>query len=201
MRSMPDEGALPVDSVILGIDAQTRVIGFALVELNGAPVLADHVMMSGEGALEHQIADVLDRVIATAAPYTVRAVVVERVGGGRGVQSMLAVANAAGITAGILACHYPAATMFRPTPGVWKKAAGLPGNATKDALRNAARLWAPELDTDDMRQDAVDALGIAISEARTINAAMGAENDATGSDLRASEGPGNGAAPLWTEGP
>ena len=180
--------------VILGIDAQTRAIGFAFVTLAGEPIVADVVMLDGEGALEHQATRAIDR-IAEITRDPVRAVVVERVGGGRGVQSMLAVANAAGIVAGILGDRYPDATMYRPTPGAWKRAAGLSGNANKVAVRARAEIWAPEIVTADTRQDAIDALLIAVSEAITLNRAAGVEIDALRGDLRASGDPLKGVTP------
>lgn len=178
---------------ILAIDPATHGLGFALVDLTAEPIVADYIPLDGEGAFERQIMRACERLPLDG--IDVRCIVVEKVGGGRGVQSMLCVEAAGSACAGILLSRFRDATLFRPTPAAWRNAAGLKGNATKDALRAAAAFYAPELITDDARTDAAEALLMAYSEARTLNRAVGQEIDALRSDLTASEDAPKGLAP------
>ena len=84
---------------------------------------------------------------------------------------MLAVANAAGVMAGILAYRFDTAGMWRPTPAEWKRAAGLSGMANKAAVREKAedvvsngRAYVTVQGFADMRQDVADAVCIAYAD-------------------------------------
>jgi Holliday junction resolvasome RuvABC endonuclease subunit len=78
---------------------------------------------------------------------------------------MLRVADCAGIVAGIATMVWPDAALWRPTPGEWKKGAGMKGNARKDDVRAfCAGIYHG---ADDQRQDALDALAMAYAAYRT----------------------------------
>ena len=160
----------------LGCDVQTTGIGWAALLVDTGAVAGLGWLAFGRGRgieLEaeavtavHSLAGKLDR--ADVRPVQVA---VERVGGGRGVQSMLAVANAAGVVAGALAYRYDTAGMWRPTPAEWKRLCGLSGVARKDAVMEKARDivangrgYVTVHGLEDMRQDVADALCIAYAD-------------------------------------
>lgn len=151
-------------AVILGLDPQMPGVGFGIVDAtNGSALLAGWTPIVQEGWYEHRVIEALAGTSEAERGWHVAWVVVERVAGGRGVQSMLKVANCAGIVAGCAASRWPDAALWRPSPGEWKKAAGMKGNATK---RDVAALGKQLLrdagePADDLRQDAYDALCMA----------------------------------------
>jgi len=151
--------------VILGLDAQVPGIGFGVLDAtNGEALLAGWTPISSEGWYEQCAYAALSKATVSERGWLVAQVVVERVGGGRGIQSMLRVADAAGIVAGIATTIWPDAPIWRPTPGEWKKGAGLKGNAKKDDVRALAVEIYPE--GEDVRQDGLDALLMAYAAYR-----------------------------------
>lgn len=172
--------------VYLGCDVQTTGMAWAVI-----PVQGDAVVMA-TGWLPFPMRDELEAAAVRAVhsldgrlrvagntgvrPYSVA---VERVGGGRGVQSMLAVANAAGVVAGVLASRYDTATMWRPTPAEWKRLAGLSGNAGKPAVMDRAvdiiRAGRAYVTVPDMRQDIADAVCIAYADREAGRRAVAGE--------------------------
>lgn len=160
--------------VILGMDPQMPGIGFGVVDAaTGNPLLAGWAPIVREGWYEHAVYDALSRTNPEKRGWKIYQVVVERVGGGRGVQSMLRVADCAGIVSGIATTVWPGAELWRPTPGEWKKGAGLKGNAPKEAVRGFVEGFAPEFAEE--RQDALDALCMAYAAWRTSADAAGIE--------------------------
>lgn len=160
--------------VILGLDAQTPGIGFGVVEATtGEPLLCGWRAIANDGWYEHRAYEALSRTDLDSRGWSIAQLVVERVGGGRGIQSMLKVANAAGIVSGVATRVWPAAELWRPTPGDWKKGAGLKGNAPKDAVREFALALYPEAAEE--RQDALDALCMAYAGWKTSADAARAE--------------------------
>lgn len=151
-------------AVILGLDPQMPGIGFGVVDAStGNALLAGWTPIVHEGWYEHRVIEALAATNESRHGWHIAWVVVERVAGGRGVQSMLKVANCAGIVAGCAASRWPDAALWRPSPGEWKKSAGMKGNATK---RDVAALGKELLresgePADDLRQDAYDALCMA----------------------------------------
>lgn len=152
--------------IILGLDPQMPGIGWGVVDAATGVVLdAGWREIVQEGWYEHRAFEALDRTDPLAHGWRVAQIVVERVGGGRGVQSMLKVANAAGIVSGVATRVWPKAELWRPTPGEWKKAAGMKGNARKDDVRSFALDLYPA--GAEERQDALDALCMAYAAWRT----------------------------------
>jgi Holliday junction resolvasome RuvABC endonuclease subunit len=155
----------------LGCDVQTTGMGYAAIVVDtGAVASAGWVPFARGQQLEAEAVMAVQTVAGKLDTADVRPVqiAVERVGGGRGVQSMLAVANAAGVVAGVLAYRYDTAGLWRPTPAEWKRACHLSGIAGKDAVRACAgdiirrgRTYVTVTNLDDMRQDVADALCIA----------------------------------------
>jgi Holliday junction resolvasome RuvABC endonuclease subunit len=145
--------ALPV---ILGIDPATHGLGVACASVaTGEIVAAHYVPRVQDGWLEVRVRQACEG--ANTDRFLPVDIVIERVGGGRGVQSMLKVADVAGITAGVMSVVWPDAVIWRPTPGEWKKRAGMSGNAKKDAVMDKAlELW-----SDIDRQDTADAICMA----------------------------------------
>ena len=92
---------------------------------------------------------------------------------------MLAVANAAGIVAGILATRFDMATMWRPTPAEWKRLCGLSGNAGKpdvmDRAQDIIRRGRRYVRVLPMRQDIADAVCIAYADREAGRRAVAAE--------------------------
>jgi Holliday junction resolvasome RuvABC endonuclease subunit len=151
-------------AVILGLDAQMPGIGFGVVDATtGEALLAGWRPVVQEGWFEHRAIEALARTDESRHGWHIAWLVVERVAGGRGVQSMLKVANCAGIVAGVAVARWPDAALWRPSPGEWKKAAGMKGNATKRDVAALARdlLRTAGEPADDLRQDAYDALVMA----------------------------------------
>jgi len=154
--------------VFVGCDVQTTGVGFAAIDAaTGAVAVHGWLPFRRGDDLEDAAAIAINRMQRDLLRVDVRAVAVERVGGGRGVQSMLAVANAAGVFAGMVRLRYDLATLWRPTPAEWKQGMGLGGNASKDEVRAAVadiiaagRTWVT-VDIDGLRQDVCDAIGIA----------------------------------------
>lgn len=142
--------------VILAIDPATHGLGVACASLvYGQIVHARYVPLVQDGWLEDRVRQACEA--SNTDLFEPVDIVIERVGGGRGVQSMLKVADVAGITAGVMSVIWPDAVIWRPTPGEWKKRADLPGNAKKDAVMSKAlELW-PDID----RQDTADAICMA----------------------------------------
>lgn len=155
----------------LGCDVQTTGMGVAAVVVDtGAVAVATWVPFARGQQLEAEAVMAVQSVAGKLDRADIRPVqiAVERVGGGRGVQSMLAVANAAGVVAGILAHRYDTAGLWRPTPAEWKRSCGLSGIAGKDAVRVRAgeiikrgRAYVTVQGMDDIRQDVADAICIA----------------------------------------
>lgn len=153
------------DPVILGLDAQMPGIGYGIIDArNGEALLAGWTPIVREGWYEENARKALTGARVIERGWRIAQVVVERVGGGRGVQSMLRVADAAGIVAGISSMIWPDAPLWRPTPGEWKKGAGLKGNANKEAVRALAIEIYPE--GEEVRQDGLDALLMAYAAYR-----------------------------------
>ncbi len=161
--------------VYLGCDVQTTGMGWAAIVVQDEPVVCGTGWLPfarGEGLEAQAVAAVqrLDRELmhSAGACYIPASIAVERVGGGRGVQSMLAVANAAGIVAGILAARFDMATMWRPTPAEWKQLCGLSGNARKPDVMDRAqyiiRRGRRYVRVLPMRQDIADAVCIAYAD-------------------------------------
>lgn len=158
--------------IILGLDAQMPGIGWGVVDARtGAPLDCGWCPVVREGWYEHRAFEALSRTDVVGKGWRVAQLVVEAVGGGRGIQSMLKVANAAGIVSGVATRVWPDAELWRPTPGEWKKAAGLKGNAPKEAVAGFVRGFAPEFAEE--RQDALDALVMAYASFRTSAEAAG----------------------------
>lgn len=152
--------------IILGLDPQTPGIGWGVVDArNGAGLLAGWLPIVREGWYEHRVNEALAKTRVEEHGWFVAQVVVERIARGRGVQSMLKVADCAGIVSGVASMVWPDAELWRPTPGEWKKGAGLKGNATKDAVRGFVGGWSPEFA--EHKQDAIDGLVMAFAGYRT----------------------------------
>ena len=162
--------------VYLGCDVQTTGMAWAAIPVQGsARVMRCGWLPFDRGKpLEDEVLaavralDIAMRGSRRAMAMRPYSIAVERVGGGRGVQSMLAVANAAGIAAGILAARYEEAVMWRPTPAEWKTLCGLPGNAGKPAVMQRAedivRNGREYVTVAGMRQDVADAMCIAYAD-------------------------------------
>ena len=161
--------------VYLGADAQTTGVAFAAIDAGtGAVVMhAWRDMHKGEAhnTLEAQAVAIVRAVQRELDDCDMQPVslAVEQVGGGRGVQSMLRVADAAGVVAGLVQQAWPDRPLWRPRPAEWKQACGMPGNAGKAQVRaHIADMVMPISGAflhgqrfDDMRQDIVDSIGIA----------------------------------------
>lgn len=166
--------------VIIGLDPQRPGIGVGVVDAaTGEALLANWVPIIPEGWYEHRVIEALERTDEEARGWRIAWVVVERVGGGKGVQSMLRVSDCAGIVAGCAASRWPSAALWRPTPSEWKKAAGLKGNAPKPVVADLGRKLLRDAGepAEDLRQDAYDALCMAraaYNDAATV-AAMNTE--------------------------
>lgn len=162
-------------SVILGIDPAMHGLGWGVIDGTTGRVLgAGYTALSTEGWLEHAVTEALDKTDERRHGWEITNLVVERVGGGKGVQSMLRVADIAGIVAGAAVSRWPEASIWRPTPSEWKRGAGLPGNAKKPAVREHAMslldrsaAWVPALD---LRQDTLDAICMADAEFTILDA-------------------------------
>ena len=151
--------------VILGLDAQMPGIGFGVLDArNGEALLAGWTAIERDGWYETNAHAALSNARVVERGWRIAQVVVERVGGGKGIQSMLRVADAAGIVAGIATVIWPDAPLWRPTPGEWKKGSGLKGNASKDDVRALALDLYPE--GEEVRQDGLDALLMAYAAYR-----------------------------------
>lgn len=152
--------------VILGLDAQMPGIGYGVVDAaTGEALLAGWTPIVRNSWYEENAGTALRNAKVTERGWRIAQVVVERVGGGRGVQAMLRVADCAGIVAGISSMLWPKAPIWRPTPGEWKKGSGLKGNARKDDVRTLAVEIYPE--GEEVRQDGLDALLMAYAAYRT----------------------------------
>jgi len=152
----------------LGCDVQTTGMGVAAVVVDtGTVALATWLPFARAGQLEYEACMAVQTLAAKLASADLRPVqmAVERVGGGRGVQSMLAVANAAGVVAGMLAYRFDTAGLWRPTPAEWKRACGMSGMANKAAVMEWAKTIIARdrayVTVPDMRQDIADAVCIA----------------------------------------
>jgi Holliday junction resolvasome RuvABC endonuclease subunit len=152
----------------LGCDVQTTGMGVAAVVVDtGAVALATWLPFARAGQLEYEACMAVQTLAAKLVTADLRPVqmAVERVGGGRGVQSMLAVANAAGVVAGMLAYRFDTAGLWRPTPAEWKRACGMSGMANKAAVMEWAKTIIARdrayVTVPDMRQDIADAVCIA----------------------------------------
>ena len=147
--------------VIVGIDPATHGLGVACLSLHtdtiGEVLHAGYVPLVQDGFLEERVRQACE--LADTDKYLPVDIVIERVGGGRGVQSMLKVADVAGITAGVMSVFWPEATIWRPTPGEWKRGAGMKGNATKPEVMERALLAYPDID----KQDTADAICMALA--------------------------------------
>jgi Holliday junction resolvasome RuvABC endonuclease subunit len=177
--------------VYLGADVQTTGVAFAAIDAaSGAVVMhAWRDMHKGDAhnTLEAQAVEIVRAVRRELDDCDMQPVslAVERVGGGRGVQSMLRVADIAGVVAGLVQQAWPDRPLWRPTPAEWKQACGMPGNAAKDAIRNhlaEAVVWPsdPWLGHDEfrrLRQDVVDAIGIAWGDRAASLAAVTADRE------------------------
>ena len=151
-------------AVILGLDPQRPGIGVGIVDAaTGEALLATWTPIVAEGWYEHRVIEAMAGAKDMARGWHIAWLVIERVGGGKGVQSMLKVADCAGIVAGCAASRWPDAALWRPTPGEWKKAAGLKGNAPKPVVADLGKQLLRDSGepADDLRQDAYDALCMA----------------------------------------
>ena len=157
---------------MLGLDPAFRGgVGYGLVDLGTGEVYdLGYAHYDEENEFERQV----ERAIETI-PHAdqVVALVVERIAGGRGVQSLLKVSDAAGVTAGVAARTWPEATLWRPSPAEWKRAAGLPGNARKDDVAERAFELAPWIHPAIPRQDTLDAILMAYAESAEIRRVVG----------------------------
>ena len=164
-RRTPVQVIVNPTPIILGLDAQMPGIGYGVVHAStGEALLAGWTPIVREGWYEENARKALAGANVTGRGWRVAQVVVERVGGGRGIQSMLRVADAAGIVAGISSMIWLDVPIWRPTPGEWKKGSGLKGNATKDDVRALALDLYPE--GEEVRQDGLDALLMAYAAYR-----------------------------------
>ena len=152
----------------LGCDVQTTGMAVAAVVVDtGTVALATWLPFARAGQLEYEACMAVQTLAAKLVTADLRPVqmAVERVGGGRGVQSMLAVANAAGVVAGMLAYRFDTAGLWRPTPAEWKRACGMSGMANKAAVMEWAKTIIARdrayVTVPDMRQDIADAVCIA----------------------------------------
>jgi Holliday junction resolvasome RuvABC endonuclease subunit len=143
--------------------AQPRGIGWGVVSATDGLALGHgYARLVDDGWLEDRIRECLDATSPTRRGWQVEGLAVERVAGGRGVQTMLATADAAGITAGVASDRWPDAAFWRPTPADWKRAAKLGGNAKKSTVMEYARTLCVRGELDEPHtQDAADALVIA----------------------------------------
>ena len=165
-KRTPVEVIVNPTPIILGLDAQMPGIGWGVVDAaTGEALDCGWTPILQEGWYEHRAYEALSGANTIGRGWRVAQLVVERVGGGRGVQSMLKVANAAGIVSGVATRVWPTAELWRPTPGEWKKGAGMKGNARKDDVREFALGLYP--DAVEARQDAFDALCMAYAGWRT----------------------------------
>lgn len=152
------------EPAILGLDGQTPGIGWGLVSaIDGHAIACGWCPIVRDGWWEENALLALERTDTARRGVAIVSLVVERVGGGRGVQSMLKVADCNGILSGLAISRCPEATLWRPTPGAWKAAAGIGGNARKDRVRQRAveLLEAAGEVGGPVRQDAADALVMA----------------------------------------
>lgn len=172
--------------VYLGADAQTTGVAFAAIDAGtGAVVMhAWRDMHKGDAhdTLEAQAVEIVRAVRRELEDCDMEPVslAVEQVGGGRGVQSMLRVADAAGVVAGLVQQAWPTRPLWRPRPAEWKQAAGLRGNAGKDEVRAGladtvvfpSDPWLGHDEFRRLRQDVVDAIGIAWADRAASIAAV-----------------------------
>lgn len=172
--------------VYLGADAQTTGVAFAAIDAaTGAVVMhAWRDIHKGDphNTLEAQAVEIVRAVRRELDDCEMVPVslAVEQVGGGRGVQSMLRVADAAGVVAGLVQQAWPTRPLWRPRPAEWKQACGMRGNAGKDEVRAGLAdvvVWPsdPWLGHDEfrrLRQDVVDAIGIAWGDRAASMAAV-----------------------------
>lgn len=169
-------------AVYLGADVQTTGMGWAAVTADHGRVIRCGWLPYDRGRrIESETGTAVERIADDMADagLDVVAVAVERVGGGRGVQSMLKVADAQGIASGLLGAAFPNRPLWRPTPGDWKALNGLPGNCGKDDVRQRVRdiiadgrSWVTVHD-DGMRQDTADAVCIAWADREACVRAVG----------------------------
>ncbi len=176
----------PPHYVYLGADVQTTGVAFAAIDTATGAVMMhgwrDIVKGDPTRTLEMQAVEIVAVMQAAIADSILVPVSlsVERVGGGRGVQSMLAVADAAGVVAGLMQAAWDTRPMWRPRPAEWKQACGMPGNAGKAQVRaHIADMVVPISGAflrgqrfDDLRQDIVDAIGIASGDRAQSMAAV-----------------------------
>lgn len=161
--------------VYLAADAQTTGVAFAALAADtGAVVMhAWRDIHKGDphNTMEAQAVEIVRAVRRELDDCDMVPVslAVEQVAGGRGVQSMLRVADAAGVVAGLVQQAWPTRPMWRPRPAEWKQACGVRGNAGKDEVRAGlgplvifpGDAWLDAAAWIRLRQDVVDAIAIA----------------------------------------
>ena len=164
--------------VYLAADAQTTGVAFAALDAGtGAVVMhAWRDLHKGDtyNTLEAQAVEIVRAVRreledCDMVPVSMS---VEQVAGGRGVQSMLRVADAAGVVAGLVQQAWPTRPLWRPRPAEWKAACGLKGNAGKAEVRagvgplvlSPGDPWLDAAGWGALRQDVVDAIAMAYAD-------------------------------------
>ena len=160
---------------ICGIDVSTKAVDLVLIHIDDhQPPVWHRYELAGQDAWERT------RSIPHAMPTRhdsmwddVAAIGVENPAGTHGAHAIQRAVGA------VLAC-LPPLTLVQPwRPSEWRKAVGLPGNATKDAVRSHALARASDMETKERidgwcsnrakwSQDACDAFCIAIATRAAI---------------------------------
>jgi Holliday junction resolvasome RuvABC endonuclease subunit len=156
--------------ILVAVDPQTPGLGVCVLHLaTGDPLHWGWTPLAREGWIHDRVREAVERTRPEDRGWDVRMVSVERPRGGRGVQSMLTVAEVAGQVAQACRWRWPEAAISRPEPSAWKKQAGLSGNARKaEVLQLAEQLVGAQIE----RQDVADAVVMAWGEWRACAGAV-----------------------------
>lgn len=154
---------------VLGIDPGSRFLGYGAVERQGSRVLhVGHgvVRCDPSAPLEKRLAQIHQELFAAAALLRPDAVAVEGVFAVKNVRSALVLGHARGVA--LLVASQLGLPVHEYAPARVKKAIGVGGNDSKEAVyKMVSRLLTLP---DQPRQDAVDALAVALCHAHQLNA-------------------------------
>jgi crossover junction endodeoxyribonuclease RuvC len=153
---------------VLGIDPGSRITGYGVIETEGRAIrwIASGTIRTGEGALPERLGEIYRGVATLIGEHDVEAVAVEQVFLARNPASALKLGHARGVV--IAAAVATGLPVFEYAARSVKQAVVGTGRATKPQVQHMVRVLLQLAATP--REDAADALAIAICHVNTVRA-------------------------------